>query len=251
MIHVFSGHDPREAIGWHVFAASLLDRATKPVALHRLDACGLPQGSNAFTLSRFLVPYFMGFKGRAIFMDGADMLMLGDIAELDALFDPRFAVQVVKHEYKTRNPRKYLGTAMECDNPDYERKNWASVMLINCGHSMWRWANPALLPARKTLSTLQVRWLFDDEIGALPDEWNRLVDEGQPLEGAKVAHFTVGVPCFPQCGGVPGADLWFEQLRKLQAGLPHPPPPAPPRYIEVTRPVDAIAAQWLSPPSAT
>lgn len=219
MINVFSGHDAREAIGWHVFAASLFDHASKPVALHRLDACGLPQGSNAFTLSRFLVPYFMGFKGHAIFMDGADMLMLGDIAELDALFDPQYAVQVVKHDYKTRNPRKYLGTAMECDNPDYERKNWASVMLINCEHELWRWANPALLPARKTLSTLQVRWLFDYEIGALPDAWNRLVDEGQPLEGAKVAHFTAGVPCFPQCGGVPGADLWFAQLKKLQTGL--------------------------------
>lgn len=228
MIHVFSGHDAREAIGWHVFAASLLDRASRPVALHRLDACGLPQGSNAFTLSRFLVPYFMGFEGRAIFMDGADMLMLGDIAELDALFDPQFAVQVVKHDYKTRNPRKYLGTAMECDNPDYPRKNWASVMLINCEHPAWRRVSPAYLAwATPPVGTLQLRFLEDEDddeenedgIGALPDEWNRIVDEGQPIEGAKVAHFTAGVPCFPQCGGVPGADLWFAQLRKLQAGL--------------------------------
>lgn len=218
-IEVFSGFDPREAIGWHVFAASLLDRATRPVALHRLDACGLPQGSNAFTLSRFLVPYFMGYKGRAIFMDGADMLMLGDIAELDALFDPQFAVQVVKHDYKTRHPRKYVGTAMECDNPDYERKNWASVMLINCEHDAWAGVDPAWLEAERPIDWLRFAHLDADQIGMLPDEWNRLLDEGQPLEGAKVAHFTAGVPCFPQCGGVPGADLWFEQLRKLQTGL--------------------------------
>ena len=219
MIHVFSGHDQREAIGFHVFAASLFDRATKPVALHRLDACGLPQGSNAFTLSRFLVPYFMGFKGHAIFMDGADMLMLGDIAELDALFNPCFAVQVVKHDYKTRNPRKYLGTAMECDNPDYPGKNQASVMLVNCGHEGWRGITPSALERTTPVDQLQFMNLRAGEIGTLPDEWNRIVDEGQPLEGAKVAHFTAGVPCFPQCGGVPGADLWFAQLKKLQTGL--------------------------------
>jgi primosomal protein N'' len=62
------------------------------VAVHRLDACGLPQGSNAFTLSRFLVPWFMGFQGRAIFADGADMLCLGDIAELAALADEQAPV---------------------------------------------------------------------------------------------------------------------------------------------------------------
>ncbi len=219
MINVFSGHDARESVGWHVFAASLFDHATKPVALHRLDACGLPQGSNAFTLSRFLVPYFMGFKGHAIFMDGADMLMLGDIAELDALFDPQFAVQVVKHDYKTRNPRKYLGTAMECDNPDYPGKNRASVMLLNCEHPAWEGVDPAWLAHARPIDWLQFRHMGANQIGELPDEWNRIVDEGQPLEGAKVAHFTAGVPCFPQCGGAPGADLWFAQLKKLQAGL--------------------------------
>lgn len=217
-IQVFSGFDHRESIGFHVFAASLFDRATQPVALHRLDACGLPQGSNAFTLSRFLVPYFMGFKGHAIFMDGADMLVLGDIAELDALFDPQFAVQVVKHDYETRNHRKYLGTAMECDNLDYRRKNWASVMLINCEHPAWGEVNPKYLEAANRMHMLRFTWV-EMNIGTLPDEWNRIVDEGQPLEGAKVAHFTAGVPCFPQCGDVPGADLWFAQLKKLQAGL--------------------------------
>ena len=219
MIEVFSGFDARESVGWHVFAASLFDRATKPVALHRLDACGLPQGSNAFTLSRFLVPHFMGFKGHAIFMDGADMLMLGDIAELNALFNPCFAVQVVKHEYKTRNPRKYLGTAMECDNLDYSRKNWCSVMLINCEHWLWRHITPGHLRDTPALDVLRLEDFPAGSVGALPDEWNRIVDEGQPVEGAKVAHFTSGVPCFPQCGGVPGADLWFAQLKKLQTGL--------------------------------
>lgn len=220
MIHLFCGSDPREAIGWHVFVASVLDLASKPVAIHRLDSCGLPQGSNAFTLSRFLVPWMMGYKGRAIFADGADMLMRGDIAELDALFDPSMAVQVVPHDYRTRNPRKYLGTAMECDNLDYDRKNQASLMLINCANPLWRGIDPAYLEHVQRLDMLQLRHFYDARsVGFLPDEWNRIVDEGQPAEGAKLLHFTAGVPCFPGCRDLPGADEWFAQLHRMQAGL--------------------------------
>ena len=108
---------------------------------------------------------------------------------------------------------------MECDNPDYPRKNWASVMLINCEHRAWSCVDLALLSCVSKLGMLQMGPVFDHEVGPLPDAWNRIVDEGQPLEGAKVAHFTAGAPCFPQCGSVPGADLWFAQLKKLQTGL--------------------------------
>lgn len=220
MIHLFCGHDPREAVGWHVFVSSVLERTSTPVAIHRLESCGLPQGSNAFTLSRFLVPFLMGYRGRAIFADGADMLALADIAELDALFDPSLAVQVVPHDYRTRNPRKYIGTAMECDNLDYPRKNQASLMLINCAHRLWSRVTPYYLETIPRLHMLQLSDFYAAQaVGFLPDTWNRIVDEGQPLDGAKLIHFTAGVPCFPGCGGLPGADLWFRQLATVRAGL--------------------------------
>ena len=119
MINLFCGYDYRESIGWHVFVASVLARTSRPVAIYRLDSCGLPQGSNAFSLSRFMVPALMEFHGRAIFADGADMLMQADIAELDALFDATKAVQVVKQgQYRTRHKIKYIGTSMQCPNVD-------------------------------------------------------------------------------------------------------------------------------------
>lgn len=208
MIHVFLGYDQREAIGFHVFVSSLLRNASTHVAIHRLDACGLQQGSNAFTMSRFLVPYMMGFKGRAIFCDASDMLCVADIAELDALFNDRYAVQVVKHQYQTRNPVKYLGTTMECANKDYARKNWASLMLINCEHDGWRNTTPKTLPHRTPIQMLQFEHLHDNVVGPLPDEWNRIVDEGQPVDGAKILHWTSGLPAFPRYMSAPGADLW-------------------------------------------
>lgn len=214
-VHLFCGFDPREAIGFHVFMASVLERTTVPVCFRRLDAMGLPQGSNAFTFSRFLVPHLMGYQGHAIFADASDMLMLEDIGELDRLFDPTCAVQVVQHEYRTRNPRKYIGTDMECHNRDYPRKNWASLMLINCAHPDWGSMTPERVEALSEAPTFLLALKFTQNIGVLPDRWNRLVDEGQDIGDAALLHWTAGIPAFKHYARAPGADIWREQRAKL------------------------------------
>lgn len=218
MINLFCGYDAREAVGFHVFTASVLRHASAPVAIHALDSKGLPQGSNSFTFSRFLVPSLMGFKGHAIFADACDMLMLDDIAKLDALFDPQYAMQVVKHDvYTSQHPRKYVGTEMECEQTNYPRKNWASLMVINCAHEAWAGITPNRIVAARGLELLQLRFAFDKEIGCLPDGWNRLVDEGQSLSGASIAHWTAGIPAFAHYANAPGADLWFAHRNEILA----------------------------------
>ena len=213
-VRLFTGYDRREAIGFHVFAHSVLEHASRPVSITPLDARGMPQGTNAFTYSRFLVPWLCGFKGHAIFADGADMLMQADIAELDAMFDPRYAVQVVQHpDYETRHPRKYVGTSMEADNRNYARKNWASLMLINCAHVHWEGLTPEDLEAMACLFLLQ---LSGARVGSLPNEWNRLVDEGHPVEGAKILHWTAGIPGFDNYRDAPGAKLWWDARYSME-----------------------------------
>lgn len=209
MIRLFCGYDRREQVGYDTFLSSVRRRASVPVDFNKVDECGLGQrGTNAFTLSRFLVPLFCHYQGRAIFCDASDQVMLADVAELDALFEPSLAVQVVQHPtYQTRHRTKYVGTDMECPNVDYPRKNWASVMLINCEHPAWRMMIEGIdqIPMP---DLLRLRWLGELEIGALPDEWNRLVDEGQPVEGAKILHWTAGIPAWPHYANSPGADVW-------------------------------------------
>lgn len=217
MIKLFCGYDHRESIGWHVFVHSVISRATAPVEIVPLAAMGLKQGSNAFTLSRFLIPYLCGFQGHAIFMDASDMLVRGDVADLYRMTNSNCAVQVVKHpDYKTKHRTKYRGTDMECPNTDYSRKNWASVMLINCEHPDWSRFTPDYVAAQPMIDLLQLKHC--QTIGEIPDHWNRLVDEGQELDGAKLIHWTAGGPFFELYRDAPGAGLWNEERKAMNRG---------------------------------
>ena len=219
-VTLFAGFDEREAVGYGVFCHSVIARASRPVSITALGAHGLPVGSNSFTLSRFLVPWLLGFQGHAIFADGADMLCEGDVAELDALFNPHFAVQCVKHpNYETRHPRKYRGTPLECENRNYARKNWASCFIVNAEHRAWAGLTPERLQERGALASLQFANVHDDEIGELPAAWNVLADEGQETEGAKILHFSSGIPAFPEYGGTPGAVDWWREHKRMSRGI--------------------------------
>jgi lipopolysaccharide biosynthesis glycosyltransferase len=160
-----------------------------------LGVDGQQDGTNAFIYSRYLVPYLQGYKGWAIFADG-DMILREDLKELWDLRDESKAVQVVKHNYKTSHPRKYTGSPIENDNVDYDRKNWSSVMLINCGHPSNRVLTKELVAEAGGAFLHRFQWLTENEIGELPMEWNHLVREYAPNRDAKLAHFTLGAPGF-------------------------------------------------------
>lgn len=221
MLDIFTGFDPREAAGWHVFTQSVMEHASKPVAFHPLQRKhnGAPQGTNDFTFSRFLIPWMMDWKGVAIFADGCDMLCRDDIHKLEALRNPRMAVQVVKRDYETQHPIKYLGTSMEAGNGDYPRKNWASLMLINCYHMAWRAVTPETVWKMKPLELLQLRFIDDERIGELPAEVNWLADEFGRNDNALLVHFTAGIPAMTAYKETAHADEWFAARdRMLRAG---------------------------------
>lgn len=227
MIQVFAGFDDREAIGYHTFCASVLEHCSEPVsiaplslkALEKVYHAGQRDGTNAFIYSRFLIPYLMNYKGWALFVDGADMIVKDDISKLWALRDPFKAVQVVKHDYKTKHPRKYIGTAMEAKNEDYPCKNWSSVMLINCAHYHWRNLTPSLVET--TPGYYLHRFTFTDEryIGELPIEWNWLADEYGENPEAKLLHWTSGIPAWKHYKDAPHAQDWFKAHEKVNHAI--------------------------------
>jgi lipopolysaccharide biosynthesis glycosyltransferase len=213
MISLFIGFDPREAIAFHVCSNSVIRHSTSPLSINPL-ALNLLQGykeqhtdgSNHFIYSRFLVPHLMNYQGWAIFIDG-DMLLRTDITDLYNLRDERYAVQVVKHNYKTKMPIKYLGSK----NEDYPCKNWSSVIIWNCQHPKNKLLTLDFIQNAKGAQLHRFTWLNEQEIGELPKEWNWLPDEYGKNENAKLLHYTLGTPCFHDFATTPMGDEWHRE----------------------------------------
>lgn len=222
MINLYAGFDSREEIGYHTFCSSVIHHSTEPVSICPLDLgmlsklykAGQSDGTNAFTYSRFLIPYLQGFKGMAIFADGCDMLLKADISELWAMRDPFKAVQIVQHDYKTKHPRKYIGTIMEADNRDYPRKNWSSLMIINCAHYAWRDITPETVETMLGSDLHRFSFIQERFIGALPMEWNWLADEYGENPDAKLLHWTAGIPGFAHYTDAPHTEDWHDAWLK-------------------------------------
>lgn len=213
MIPIFIGYDPREAVAFHVCVNSIIRHATRPVSIIPLSLNLLQgykeqhtDGSNHFIYSRFLVPYLMNYKGWAIFIDG-DMLLRKDISELYNQKNDDYAVQVVKHDYKTRMPVKYLGSK----NEDYPKKNWSSVILWNCEHQDNRILTPDLIEKQTGSYLHRFSWLDENKVGELPKEWNWLPDEYGENKDANLLHYTLGTPCFHDFATTPMADEWHRE----------------------------------------
>ena len=86
-VNLIVGFDQREAIAYHVFCQSVIEKASLPVQFLPLNPQSIAgyterhrDGSNVFIYTRFLTPYLMDYKGWAIFADG-DMICNADIAE--------------------------------------------------------------------------------------------------------------------------------------------------------------------------
>ena len=127
IINLVIGYDEKEAVAYHTCVESLISNSSKHINITPLCLKHFKKykenhkdGSNEFIYSRFLTPYLMNFKGWAIYLDG-DMVCLDDINQLWDLRNEKYALQVVKHEYKTKMQQKYWGNK----NENYPRKNWS------------------------------------------------------------------------------------------------------------------------------
>ncbi len=214
MIRVFIGYDSKMPLLTHVFAQSLLSRASRPVCLTPIvlaqlkgafDRSPHPLQSSEFSFSRFLAPYLCDFEGWSIFADN-DMLARDDIAKLWDLRDDKYAVMVVKHDHRPVGARKFLNMPQTA----YEKKNWSSLILFNnrkCHRLTADYVSTA-----SGLDLHQFKWLDgEDAIGSLPSEWNHLVGYDAPNPGARIVHYTLGGPYFKESAGCEFAEEWFAE----------------------------------------
>lgn len=222
------GYDPREHIAYKVAKRSIEDRTQSvlvvPLVLENLSYLvppPIPQEnrywdpeskspqSTEFARSRFVIP-FLQKKGWAVFMD-CDIVCLDDIALLFQEADPKYAVQVVKHEQKIVDATKMDGQIQI----GYPRKNWSSVVLWNCEHpAHFRLTKERLnfWPGRDLHA---FKWLQDEEIGLLSAKWNQLIGEKPNISFEGILHYTLGGPWIPEWSTQEFDDIWIKESIRI------------------------------------
>ena len=214
------GFDQKEAVAYHTFTQSVIEKSSMPVRFMPLSVGSLTNykeihkdGSNDFIYSRFLVPYLMKFKGWAIYADG-DMVCLKDIKKLWDLRDDKFAVQVVKHDYKTKIKTKYWGNK----NEDYPRKNWSSLILWNCEHQAHKKLAPEFIQKQTGAFLHRFSFIKAEEIGEIEKEWNWLAMEYEEKKDINLIHYTIGTPCFEEYQNESLSSFWKTSFLNMLDG---------------------------------
>jgi hypothetical protein len=221
VLDIYIGHDRRAPILSSVAQHSIIRRTSSPVRVTLLAANVLANAgifereatenqSTEFAISRFLVPYLAGFEGWALFMDN-DMIVLDDIADLFKLRDDKYAVMCVKHDHVPEIKTKFLGEKQTV----YPKKNWSSVMLMNC--SKCRALTPEYVGKASGLELHRFQWLeSEDLIGELPYTWNHLVETSPgELADQKLLHYTDGGPYYKDYQDCKWAEVWVQERDAL------------------------------------
>lgn len=232
MRHVYIGYDAREVEAYKVCVRSMrrnapgCDPLIMPISSRTLgSAYRRPESirngvrwddisqqpmSTEFSIARFFAPLLMR-SGWAVFCD-CDFMWRGSIEDLFAQADDRFAVMVVKHQ---QNPVETIKMDDQIQTA-YERKNWSSLMLLNCGAPEHRALTVDALNAMTKHELHQFRWISDESrIGELSPTWNWLAGVSAPIagDGPRVVHYTLGTPNMRGYEDAPYADEWRRYAR--------------------------------------
>jgi len=181
-------------------------RYNKTIQIEYINIEDIPQynrpydkQTTAFTYSRFLVPWLMGYKGIGIFCDD-DFIWNCDPLEIVYSLQQDKAVSCVQHNFI----KDLSGTKMlDKKNVMYPRKNWSSLMLFNNAHPDCLQLTP------KVVNTKSGQWLhrfnWTGEVGKIPHTYNwcegscdYCTEAREPMEKAKVWHYTRGGPWIDQ-----------------------------------------------------
>ena len=228
MLKVFIGHDSRDQQAAEVCKYSILKYASIEVEFHFLNEeelrlrslfTRMPDHEDFETkeaehlYTRFLVPHFCGYTGWAVYVD-CDFLFIDDIAKLLELKNDRYALQLVKHKYQPLARKKLNNRPQR----SYPRKNWTSMMLINCEHPEISKLTVDFVNNEPKDCLIRLEWLPNRSIGELKPEWNWLVGwHKEPIDGEpRALHYTEGGPWLPAAKHVEYGVFWWKLQQEME-----------------------------------
>lgn len=198
---------------------SSMSRWIEPENLHLLKLSEIenvfkrprdPKQATEFSFTRFLIPYLMNYKGFAVFCDG-DFLWVNDPKSIREHLDPNLAVHCVQH-----NIQDDQLTSIKMDNRVqiwYPRKNWSSMMVINCEHPLVQKLTPEVVNTAPAGYLHQLEWA-ENSIGSLPLAYNFLVGYYLPQGDVCAYHYTDGIPLHTGYENCEYSDLWMQEYQR-------------------------------------
>jgi hypothetical protein len=216
MFNIYVGYDSRLDDVYNVCRHSILKNSKVnviPVKQQQLRDKGIyyrpldEQGSTEFTLTRFLVPLLNNYIGWSLFCD-CDFLWTVDVNQVFDHRDDKYAVMVVKHDYKPKTLTKMDGRKQYF----YPKKNWSSLMLFN--NSRCHMLTSNLVNTESGSYLHQFKWIDEEQIGSLSNEYNYLV--GYNTGTFKALHYTDGGPWFDQYKDTEYNKLWKKEYELYQ-----------------------------------
>jgi hypothetical protein len=125
-------------------------------------------------------------------------------------------VRQVKHMLTDSLSEKKVGK----QQLHYPYKNWSSVMLCNVRHPAHRALTVEYLNRIPGRDLHAFRWLGDEDlIGALPYEWNWLVNVEPERDAPGIAHFTLGGPWLTGWKAAPHDEIWLSEKSMYDAAI--------------------------------
>ena len=216
---VFIGYDPKEKVAAQVLKylieanspkdiivkflrkdilehINMFNRTFEMVNNQMIDSIDQKPFSTEFTFTRFLVPALMQYEGWALFMD-CDMYPRTDVNEIFEEYNDEFyPLYCVKHDYEPEDKFKMDGR----EQTQYNRKNWSSLMLWNCGHELNRELTPFMVNNKTGNYLHTFGWLpnKNSAIGGMTEDWNWLDGHSDTKIDPKMVHFTTGGTWFKE-----------------------------------------------------
>lgn len=190
-MRIYIGVDPRQPVAYNVLHWSIVRRSSKPVAIVPLVLPSLPitrTGLTDFTYSRYLCPALSGYQGISVFLD-ADMLVLGDIQELQSFVNGQHSVYVRKSDNQFEWP-----SLMVFDNAKCQKLTTEYIEDQTSNPQSFEWA---------------------ESVGDLPEEWNFCVGYEKTDEIPKLVHYTAGIPDFSETKHLDYAGEWLAEKESM------------------------------------
>ena len=214
--NIFIGLDEPSEISFQKCKTSIFKQNTRyNISIHAINYNTVKEynrikdkyESTQFAFARFFTPFISEYNGVSIFCDG-DFLFIDSIDNLLDLYDPKFALQCCKHQYKPTNLTKMDGKRQSI----YPRKNWSSLMIFNNEHPKNKTLNPETINNQSGAFLHRFKWLEDSEIGDIPIEWNWLVGYYKEKGSfkPKALHFTDGGPWLEEYKDCEFSKVWLD-----------------------------------------